>query len=92
MGGLDLPFTFIKGDIKMSNTEKLKKDKEGRFICPNCGKPMENISLIFYEITRWKWNEKTKQYERIPTDGDTAYKCGHCGRKISWEIKEELKD
>jgi len=66
----------------MSNTEKLKKDKKGRLICPNCGMPMENISFTFYEITRWKWNDKTKRYERIPTDGDTAYKCVHCGKQI----------
>ena len=76
----------------MSNTEKSKKDEEGRLICPNCGKSMESISLTFYEITRWKWNDKSKQYERQPTDGDTAYKCEYCGKQIGWEIREELKD
>ncbi|MBA7625798.1 hypothetical protein ES703_33230 [subsurface metagenome] len=76
----------------MSKSEELVKDKEGRFICPNCGMPMENISLTFYEITRWKWNDKTKRYERIPTDGETSYKCDHCGAEIDWDIGKELKD
>ena len=76
----------------MSDTKKFREDKQGRFICPHCGKPIEDISLTFYEATKWKWNSKTKQYEQIPTDGDTSYKCGHCGKKIGQEIEEELKD
>ena len=77
----------------MSNTEKLKKDEEGRFICPHCGKPMESISQTFYEIDQWTFNKKTKRYEKIPTNGSTEqFKCDHCGKQIGWEIHEELKD
>ena len=76
----------------MSNIGRFKKDQEGRLLCPNCGKSMESISQTFYEIDRWNFNKKTRIYEKIPTDGDTAYKCDHCSKQIGWEIREELKD
>jgi len=52
----------------MSNTRKLKKDEEGWFICPYCGKPMVSISHIFSEIDQWKWNSRTKKYKELPTE------------------------
>ncbi len=77
----------------MTGAKELKKDEEGRLICPHCGKPMVSISQTFYETDRWSFNKKTKRYEKIPTDGSTEqFKCDHCGAEIGWDISEELED
>ncbi len=77
----------------MSNTGKFKKNQEERLICPHCGKPMESISQTFYEIDRWNFNKKTKNYEKIPTNGSTEqFKCDRCGAEIGWDIAKLLED
>jgi len=76
----------------MSKSEELVKDKEGRFICPYCGKPMTSISHIFSEIDQWKRNSKTKKYEKLPTDSKDQCMCDRCGKAINFDICENLSN
>lgn len=76
----------------MSKSEKLEKDREGRFICPQCRKPMTSISRTFCEIDQWKRNPKTKKYEKLPTDSKDQCMCDRCGKAINFDICENLSN
>jgi hypothetical protein len=74
----------------MTRNRKVKKDKEGRFICPNCKKSILSISQIFSEFNQLKWNNKTKRYKKQPTDSRGECICDHCKKPINSEICENL--
>ena len=75
----------------MSKSEKLEKDREGRFICPYCGKPMVSISHIFSEIDQWKWNSRTKKYKELPTECSEKCICVHLASKFPrWKELGEI--
>lgn len=71
-------------------SEQFKKDKEGRYICPNCGRAMDKVLQTQYDNIRWEWVPQEKIYVKI-VDGDSEQPmCGECGTHIDWDYGEKL--
>ena len=67
----------------MLKLKEMAKDKEGKFICPHCQRPILSLSREFIEFDQWKWNPRSKKYEKQPTDSREQCLCDCCRKAIS---------
>ena len=60
---------------------ELKRDKDGRLICPKCSKPIDCITQAHYE--HLEWDENLKKYCKIEWPGDYQNPiCGECNEYL----------
>ncbi|MCB4791252.1 MAG: hypothetical protein LHV68_05130 [Elusimicrobia bacterium] len=68
----------------------MQKDKQGRYICPACNKPMNSVIQTMYDDITWTWDIKTKQYVKSQGGDAEDPKCGECYAKIDQQYADEL--
>lgn len=68
----------------------MKKDKQGKYICPGCVKPMNSVAQTMYDDIRWSWDEKSHCYIKTQGGDADAPKCGECGTEIDQEYADVL--
>ncbi len=67
-----------------------KKDKEGKFICPNCGKPMNKVTQTQYDDITWEWDDEDKRYVKKDSGSAEHCHCGECDTDLGYDIGEML--
>ncbi|MFA5031442.1 MAG: hypothetical protein WC614_00335 [bacterium] len=68
-------------------TTEFPKNTDGKFICPECDQPMNNISQRLLGMVYWKWDKKKKMYSReeeLVANADKPM-CEECESHIDWE-------
>ncbi|MCB4791257.1 MAG: hypothetical protein LHV68_05155 [Elusimicrobia bacterium] len=68
----------------------MQKDKDGKYVCPVCSKPMNSITWSTYDSIRWDWDSKVKRYVQSTHEDADDPKCGECDIPLDMEFATEL--